>query len=128
MNEYKLKWKKGEDNLMDNIDNQLSIIKQAIEDKKGSDLEVLNISEMTTIADYFIIVSGNSSIQVTSIADEIENKMFLAGYDKVHKEGYESARWILLDYGDIIVHIFHKEEREFYNLERLWSQYERKTE
>jgi len=113
---------------MDNIDNQLSIIKQAIEDKKGSDLEVLNISEMTTIADYFIIVSGNSSIQVTSIADEIENKMFLAGYDKVHKEGYESARWILLDYGDIIVHIFHKEEREFYNLERLWSQYERKTE
>lgn len=113
---------------MDNIDNQLSIIKQAIEDKKGIDMEILNISEMTTIADYFVIASGNSSLQVTSIADEVDNKMFLAGFDKVQKEGYDSARWILLDYGDIIIHIFHKDERDFYNLERLWSHYERKTE
>lgn len=107
---------------MDNsIDNQLSIIKEAIEEKKGMDMVVLDISKKTTISDYFIIVSGNSSTQVSAIADEIDSKMFQAGFDKVHKEGYESSRWILLDYGDIIIHVFHKDEREFYNLERLWS-------
>lgn len=110
---------------MSDIENKLSIIKAAIEDKKGIDMQVLDISKMTTIADYFIIVSGNSSTQVTSISDEIESKMFLAGFDKVNREGYQSARWILLDYNDIIIHVFHKDEREFYNLERLWSQYER---
>jgi ribosome-associated protein len=83
---------------------------------------------MTTIADYFVIASGNSSTQVASIADEVENKMSEAGFDKIaNKEGYNSARWVLLDYNDIIVHIFHKDEREFYNLERLWSQYSREN-
>jgi ribosome-associated protein len=110
---------------MGDIESKISIIKNAIEEKKGIDLRILDISKSTTIADYFIIVSGNSSTQVTAIADEVEEKMFLAGFDKVKKEGYESARWILLDYDDIIVHIFHKDEREFYNLERLWSHYEK---
>ena len=111
---------------MSELENKLSIIKKAIEDKKGIDTQVLDISAMTTISDYFVIVSGNSSTQVVSIADEIESKMFLSGYEKVsNREGYQSARWILLDFGDVIVHVFHKDEREFYNLERLWSQYER---
>lgn len=106
------------------LDNKLSIIKTAVEDKKGIDMQVLDISKMSSIADYFVVVSGNSSSQVTSIADEVENKMFLSGYEKVsNKEGHKSARWILLDFGDIVVHVFHKDEREFYNLERLWSQY-----
>ncbi|TJX14814.1 ribosome silencing factor [Tissierella creatinini] len=113
---------------MKEIDNKLSIIEKAIEDKKGIDLQVLDISKMTSIADYFVIVSGNSSSQVTSIADEVEDKMSLAGFEPLSsKEGYNSARWILIDYEDVIVHVFHKDEREFYNLERLWSQYEREN-
>lgn len=111
---------------MNELENKLSIIQAAIEDKKGIDMQVLDISSMTSVADYFVVVSGNSSTQVTSIADEVESKMFLAGYEKVsNKEGYQSARWILIDFGDVIVHVFHKDEREFYNLERLWSKYER---
>lgn len=114
---------------MADLENKISIIQNAIDDKKGFDIEVLDISKMTSIADYFIIASGTSSTQVTSIADEVENKMSLAGFEKTsNKEGYNSARWILLDYDDIIVHIFHKDEREFYNLERLWSQYNRNNE
>ena len=111
---------------MSELENKLSIIKNAIEDKKGIDMQVLDISKMTTIADYFVVVSGNSSTQVISIADEVESKMFLSGFEKnSNKEGYKSARWILLDFGDIIVHVFHKDERGFYNLERLWSHVER---
>ena len=113
---------------MNELENKLSIIKDAIEDKKGVDMQVLDISKMTSIADYFIIVSGNSSTQVTSIADEVESKMFKEGFERVsNREGYQSARWILLDFGDIIVHVFHKDEREYYNLERLWSQVEREN-
>ncbi len=104
-----------------NLENKLSIITKACEDKKGIDIKVLNISKLTPIADYFVIVSGNSSTQVMAIADEIEDKMLRAGAEEVIKEGYQSGRWILLDFNDIIVHVFHKEDREFYNLERLWS-------
>jgi ribosome-associated protein len=103
------------------IETKLEIIKKACEDKKGLDMKVLNIASMTPIADYFVIVSGNSSNQVMSIADEIEDKMTQAGFEKTSREGYNSARWILLDFGDIIAHVFHKEEREYYNLDRLWS-------
>lgn len=104
-----------------NLENKLSIITKACEDKKGIDIKALNISKLTPIADYFVIVSGNSSTQVMAIADEIEDKMLEAGAEEVIKEGYQSGRWILLDFNDIIVHVFHKEDREFYNLERLWS-------
>lgn len=102
-------------------DKKLDIIKKACEDKKGIDLKVLNIRKLTPIADYFVIVSGNSSAQVTAIADEVEEKVLKAGEAEFSKEGYRSGRWILLDLGDIVVHIFHKEEREFYDLERLWT-------
>lgn len=102
-------------------ENKLSVIIKACEEKKGIDTKVLNISELTPIADYFVIVSGNSSAQVMSIADEVEKKVFEAGYTEISKEGYQSGRWILMDLDDIIVHVFHKEEREYYNLERLWS-------
>lgn len=112
---------------MKEIESKISIISKAIDDKGGTDIESIDISKMTTIADYFVIASGNSSTQVKAIVDEIENKMFLAGYEEIYnKEGYNSGRWILLDLGDVIAHIFHKEEREFYNLERLWT-VERKT-
>ncbi|WMM26990.1 ribosome silencing factor [Tissierella sp. MB52-C2] len=106
------------------LQKKLDIITKACEDKKGIDLKVLNITKLTPIADYFVIVSGNSSTQVMSIADEVEDKMLQAGSEEIIKEGYQSGRWILLDFNDIIVHVFHKEEREFYDLERLWSKEE----
>lgn len=107
---------------MTEVENKLSIITNAIDDKKGIDIKVMDISGMTTIADYFVIVSGNSSVQSQSIADGIDEKMSEQGYEKTARDGYQSGRWILLDYEDIIVHIFHKEERDYYKLERLWTE------
>ncbi|HZK00659.1 MAG TPA: ribosome silencing factor [Tissierellaceae bacterium] len=107
---------------MSEVDNKLSIISEAIDDKKGIDINIMDISNMTTVADYFIIVSGNSSVQAQAIADGIEGKMSEQGFEKMARDGYQSGRWILLDYEDIIVHIFHKEERDYYKLERLWTE------
>ena len=107
---------------MTEVEKKLSIITDAIDDKKGIDIKVMDIAGLTTIADYFVIVSGNSSTQSQSIADGIDQKMSEQGYEKMASDGYRSGRWILLDYEDIIVHIFHKEEREYYKLERLWTE------
>lgn len=103
------------------LEKKLEIIKKACDDKKGLDIEVLNIAEMSGIAEYFVIASGNSSTQVLAIADEVEDKMAEAGFEPTNKEGRNSMRWILLDFDDIIVHVFHRDEREYYNIERLWS-------
>lgn len=92
-----------------------------LEEKKAKDIEVINIQEVTILADYFVICNGTSTTHIKAIADELEFKMAEAGHKYLHKEGYNSARWILMDYGDIVVHIFHEEDRSFYNLERLWS-------
>ncbi|MFA5523928.1 MAG: ribosome silencing factor [Tissierellales bacterium] len=100
---------------------QLSVIIKSADDRKAFDIKVLEISKLTSIADYFVIASGNSQRQVMAISDDIEEKMHINGYDIIHKEGYSTGNWILLDYGDVIVHIFHKEDRNFYNLERLWA-------
>lgn len=108
-------------NLVKDIDERISIIIKACYDKKGFDIKALDIKKLTPITDYFILVSGNSTTQVLSIADEVEEKMIKAGHEIFGKEGRESSRWILLDFGDIIVHIFHREEREFYSLEKLWA-------
>ena len=83
---------------------------ELLKEKKAKDIKLLDIHELTTIADYFIIATGNSTTQ----------KMDLAGYEMHHKEGFRNGRWILLDFGNIIIHLFHDEERKFYNLERLW--------
>lgn len=107
---------------MREVEKKLSIITKACEDKNGIDIKTLDIGNLTPIADYFIIVSGNSSTQAQGIANEIEDKMMEAGFERISKDGYQSGRWILLDFGDIIVHVFHKEEREYYDLERLWSE------
>ncbi len=106
---------------MKDIDERLSIIVKACTDKKGSDIKVLDLKKLTTITDYFVIVSGNSTTQTIAIADEIEDKMSLANYDLLGKEGYKEGTWILLDYGSVVVHVFRKAEREFYNLERVWA-------
>lgn len=104
------------------MNKKLDIIVDACENKKGVDIKVLDIKKFSGIADYFVIVSGNSSSQVGALCDEIEDKMSEQGFDAENVGGKNSMRWILLDYGDIIVHVFHKDEREYYNIERLWSE------
>lgn len=93
----------------------------ALKEKKAVDLKIIDIQELTTIATYFIICSGTSTTHIKSLADEVEFKLKEKGIMPFRREGYNSARWILMDYGDIVVHIFHEEDREFYNLERLWQ-------
>ena len=96
-------------------------IAQALYDKKAKDIQVLNIGKLTSIGDYFIICSCTSTVQVKACADEAEEKMAEAGIHPGHKEGYQGGNWILMDFGDIIVHIMLEETRAFYDLERLWS-------
>ncbi len=109
------------------MDEKLSLIVKACNDKKGFDIKVLDLRDLTTITDYFVIVSGNSTTQVAAIADEIEEKLEEAGFELLGKEGYREARWVLLDYGSVVAHVFHKEDREFYNLEKLWADSEELT-
>lgn len=92
-----------------------------IDDKSGTNIVALDLGEVTSICDYFIIASGSSSRQVKAIVDELEDRLLLEDIKLIHKEGYDSARWVLLDYGDIIIHVFHNEDRMFYNLEGIWK-------
>jgi ribosome-associated protein len=96
---------------------------QGIADKKGKNIVCLNMSKITgTICDYFVICEGDSSVQVDTIARSVEEVVFkTTGEDPFHKEGYENSEWILLDYVDVIVHIFQPQVRSFYNLESLWA-------
>lgn len=93
----------------------------AAEDKKGIDIKILDISEVSVISDYFLIVSGNSLTQVDAIKDNIQDVLGRNGYFAKNVEGNQHSGWILLDYGDMIVHIFTKDDRAFYNLERVWK-------
>ena len=103
------------------VEDKLRVIKDSCKEKKGIDIKVLDIKGLSSIADYFVIVSGNSVRQVSALADEIEEKMDEKGINLENIDGKTTSRWILLDYGDIIVHVFHKDEREYYDIERLWS-------
>ena len=99
---------------------KLEIIKNALEDKKASDIKILDISEVSSVADYFVIAHGNNINLVQALADNVEEHMAKAGFEPRSKEGYAAGEWIIIDYTDIIVHIFHQEKRSFYDLERLW--------
>lgn len=92
----------------------------ALQDKKGEDIRVIDISGVTVIADYFIIASGSNSNQVQALVDNVEEQMYKAGYDDPRVEGYNTASWVLLDYNDVIVHVFSQDDRLFYDLERIW--------
>lgn len=96
-------------------------IAQALYDKKAKDITALDISEVTTLGDYFIICSCSSAPQLRACTDEVEEKMKQLGCEVNHKEGYNGGSWILMDYGNVIVHIMLEEVREFYSLERLWD-------
>lgn len=92
----------------------------ALEDKKAEDISIIDISEVSVLADYFLIASGSNRSQIQALTDNVEEKLRRAGYAKKQIEGYDTANWILMDYGDIIVHIFDRENRLFYDLERIW--------
>jgi len=98
---------------------------ESADDRKAIDIEVLDVHELTVIADYFIICSGNSETQVKAIANGIERDLSEADIEPQKIAGKSESRWILMDYADIIIHIFHKDEREFYELERLWADAEK---
>lgn len=92
----------------------------ALEDKKAEDIQIIDISEVSPLADYFIIANGTNRNQVQALADNVEELLGRLGYERRPIEGYDSANWILLDYKDVIIHIFDKDSRNFYDLERIW--------
>ena len=100
---------------------QAHLIAKALSSKKGLDIKVLEISDVSVLADYIVIATGSSTIHVKSLADEVEYRMDEAGFSVSHIEGHRGNGWILLDYIDIIVHVFDDDSREYYNLERLWQ-------
>lgn len=93
---------------------------KALEEKKAGDIRVIDISDVSVLADYFIIASGSNRNQVQAMADNAEEALFKAGFEPKQVEGYQTANWILMDYQDIIIHIFDEENRLFYDLERIW--------
>ena len=99
----------------------VEIAAAAASDKKAQHIVIMDMQKVLPITDYFLIASGTSTTQVQAIADSIEEKMDLAGQQLLHKEGHREGRWVLLDYGVCVAHIFVNEERQFYNLEQLWS-------
>ena len=94
---------------------------QALEDKKAEDIKVIDISEVSVIADYFIIANGTNRSQIQAMSDNVEEILGRAGYPLKQIEGYQNANWVLLDFNDVIIHIFDKENRLFYDLERIWT-------
>lgn len=96
------------------------LVIDALEDKKAEDIRIIDISKISVIADYFIIASGSNRNQIQAIADNVEEVCGRAGYPLRQTEGYDSANWILMDYSDVIVHVFSTEDRLFYDLERIW--------
>lgn len=94
---------------------------KALEDKKAEDIRIIDIREVSVLADYFVIASGSNQNQVQAMTDNVAEELGKAGHDCKQVEGYQSANWILMDYGDLIVHAFCREDRLFYDLERIWS-------
>jgi ribosome-associated protein len=93
----------------------------ALEDKKAEDVRVIDIGGVSVLADYFIIASGNNRAQVQAMADEVEQRMGRAGAAPRQNEGYQAGNWVLMDFGDVIIHIFDAQNRLFYDLERIWK-------
>jgi ribosome-associated protein len=99
----------------------IGIAAAAAEGKGGEELLALDVSGPLPLVDAFLIVTGRSERNVAAIADEVEEKLLEAGFKRLRREGRSEARWILLDFGDLVVHVFHEQERVYYGLERLWK-------
>mgnify|MGYP004732433629 FL=1 len=93
----------------------------ALSDKKGEDIKIIDIAGVSVLADYFLIANGNSDSQVNALVDNVEEQLHKAGYPLKQREGQASGKWVMLDFGDIIDHVFDKENRLFYDLERIWK-------
>ena len=106
--------------VLKNSKEMAKIAINALEDKKANDIKILDISDVSVLADYFIIASGSNRNQVQAMADEVQEMLYKAGYESKQVEGYQTANWILMDYQDIIIHVFDEENRLFYDLERIW--------
>jgi ribosome-associated protein len=102
-------------------DKLMALVVDAADDKKAMNIVTLNLQGVSLIADYFVICHGNSEPQVQSIATEVRKKAQEQGAQVRGLEGMNTARWVLVDLGDVVVHVFHRDDREYYNIERLWS-------
>ena len=106
---------------MDKSRELMEVCVKALDDRLAQDIEVMDVSSLTDLGDYFVMATGNSSTQVRALADEVEEKAKEAGFSLHHREGYKGESWILIDFADVIVHVFDRENREFYALEHLWE-------
>ncbi len=104
-----------------NEDELVNRIIELIQSKKGFDIKIFNLRGLASFADYFIICSADADVQVKAIADEIDKELRKEGVKSYHREGYNTLNWVLLDYFDVVVHVFKKDTRDFYNLEKLWG-------
>lgn len=96
-------------------------VARLLEDRKAQRVQILDIRKLSPVADFFVVCSGATNIQVRALADHVEDKLAELGVRPHHTEGYRLGRWVLMDYGDVVVHILRSEERDFYSLERLWG-------
>ena len=95
---------------------------RALSDKKGKEIQALEIADLTTLADYFVLATGSSNTQINALVDNVEKVLHEeAGEDPLHREGYRGGTWVLLDYGSVIVHVFTQEAHDYYDLEHLWA-------
>ena len=95
---------------------------KALDSKKGEEVKIMEVTDLTSLADYFVICTGSSNTQINALCDAVEEKLEEgAGEKPLHREGHRGGIWVLLDYGCVVVHVFNSEAREFYGLERLWS-------
>ncbi len=99
----------------------VKIAYDALDEKLGEDIEILKIDEISVIADYLIIASGRNQNQLNAMIDLVDEKMSMAGFSSKRIEGNKNSSWVLMDYGDVIIHVFSKEDRLFYDLERIWK-------
>jgi ribosome-associated protein len=102
-------------------EQKVEIIREAMEELKAQDISVLHVNEKTQMTDYMIICSGTSNIHIRAIADRIIERMKEQDIKGVRREGYNEARWILMDFGDVVAHVFDPEDRQFYRLEEFWQ-------
>ena len=106
---------------MNTAQEMAAIVYKALDDKKAFDIKILDIKKISAVADYFVIADGTNKNQVQAMCDSVEEEMHKAGYSLKSVGGYSQGGWILLDYYDIIVHIFSDEARRFYDIERIWN-------
>ena len=107
-------------NHVENAKKMAKIAFNALDEKKGEDITIIDISQVSVMADYFIIANGTNESQVRALVDSVEESLEKEGYVRKQREGTHTGGWVLLDFGDIIIHIFDKENRLFYDLERIW--------